>query len=503
MTITTALLYTRVSTDEQATHGLSLPVQLAECRQYVLRQPDWAIGHEYSDVLSGSKDSRRDYQALLAHVRELRGQGQRVAVVVAALDRFGRRVLERVRSREELKKLGVPTHSVREGGEVSDLVANILASVAEEETRRLAERVKATRAHLRATGWKPPGRAALGYRWREPTKEEKAAGAPSSVLDVDPMTADTIVEMFERAAQGQSIHRIQDWMHALPAALRGNLQLAVTVVSTMLRAPVYVARSDHGDADVLTRPLGRWPALISDELWLAVQQRLAGHQQFPNQATGRYLLTGFFRCPLCGFRVTGTRNYHALKYRCGRRDLGHQKCVWAIDVRTIDTPLLRAVEGLLRAVETIDHHALAEEWRNLGTPDDGERRQRVAALKREIATAKAQLLRATQLYVDGAIDAMSYELTRDRSQETIAGAETESARIGADVRPVLPDLRLVLRDLAAADTFRTAPIANQREVLKAILESVDVRYEVRPGKRTGRYHVTPRWTPLGAILARL
>ena len=46
-----------------------------------------------------------------------------MAVVVAALDRFGRSILERIRSREELKRLGVPTHSVREGGEgVSDLV---------------------------------------------------------------------------------------------------------------------------------------------------------------------------------------------------------------------------------------------------------------------------------------------------------------------------------------------------------------------------------------------
>src|SRR5258708_1971187 len=66
-------------------------------------------------------------------------------VVVVALDRFGRRMLERVRCREELKALGVTTHSVREGGEVSDLVANILASVAQEEVTRLGMRIKSTR----------------------------------------------------------------------------------------------------------------------------------------------------------------------------------------------------------------------------------------------------------------------------------------------------------------------------------------------------------------------
>ena len=56
-----------------------------------------------------------------------------MAVVVAALDRFGRHLLERVRCREELKSLGVETHSAREGGAVNDLTSNILASVARGE----------------------------------------------------------------------------------------------------------------------------------------------------------------------------------------------------------------------------------------------------------------------------------------------------------------------------------------------------------------------------------
>src|SRR5919199_1255145 len=135
-----AVIYTRVSSEEQANEGTSLDAQLAECRRYALRH-DFVIDREFTDVMSGRRDDRPRYQALLAHVRALRASGQSVVVVVAALDRFGRRMLERVRSREELKGLGVPTHSVREGGEVSDLVANILASVAQEEVARLGMRI--------------------------------------------------------------------------------------------------------------------------------------------------------------------------------------------------------------------------------------------------------------------------------------------------------------------------------------------------------------------------
>src|SRR3989440_1987805 len=124
------------------------------------------MGDEYQDVLKGTRDDRPAYQALLGEVRRLRAEGRQVAVVVAALDRFGRAILERVRSREELKGLGVPTHSVREGGEVSDLVANVLASVAQEEVRRLGERVSATWNHTTGLGWFMVGRAPWGYCWR-------------------------------------------------------------------------------------------------------------------------------------------------------------------------------------------------------------------------------------------------------------------------------------------------------------------------------------------------
>ncbi len=159
--MTTALVYTRVSSEEQARDGVSLDAQLAECRRYAA-QRGWVLGPEFQDVLSGKRDDRPAYLAMLAEARRLRAAGQPVSVVVFRLDRLGRRILERVRCREELKGLGVPVHSVREGGEVSDLVANILASVAEEESRALGERVAASIRHIADRGLVLPGADAVG-----------------------------------------------------------------------------------------------------------------------------------------------------------------------------------------------------------------------------------------------------------------------------------------------------------------------------------------------------
>src|SRR5688572_4579500 len=78
--ITTALIYTRVSSDEQAREGLSLPAQLDSTRRYAAEH-GWSLGAEFTDVMSGRRDDRPQYQSMLAEVRRLRSEGRSVAVV--------------------------------------------------------------------------------------------------------------------------------------------------------------------------------------------------------------------------------------------------------------------------------------------------------------------------------------------------------------------------------------------------------------------------------------
>src|SRR5262245_5565569 len=240
--LTVALLSTRVSKEDQAREGISLDVQLREGRQYVAHRPGWVIGGEYQDVMTGTRDDRPDYQRLLAEARRLRAEGQAAAVVVAALDRFGRKLLERVRSRDELKGLGVPVHSTREGGEVPDLVANVLAAVAQEETRRLGERTSAAKQHLIAAGWFPGGRAPWGYVLRDATPAERAEGAPLRVLDVDPLVAPYVVEAYRRLAAGATLRAVARWVFALPEPVRAGRMLTYPSIRRLLASPTYAGR---------------------------------------------------------------------------------------------------------------------------------------------------------------------------------------------------------------------------------------------------------------------
>ena len=85
---------------------------------------------------SGGKDDREQYQAMLAAA----AAGELDVVYVWKLDRLGRSVSERLRAWDALMAAGVRLVSTTEGAQEAKLVYTILAAVAEEERRLIAER---------------------------------------------------------------------------------------------------------------------------------------------------------------------------------------------------------------------------------------------------------------------------------------------------------------------------------------------------------------------------
>ncbi len=141
----TAYIYCRVSTDLQTTGG-----QAMELRR---RFPDAQI---ISEVASGAK-SRPMLRALVEQLK--RGD----QLIVAALDRLGRRTSEVLNLVEDLDRRGIVLISIREGVDYSTavgrLVTQILISVAEMERALISERTKAGLAAAKARG-RPGGRPA-------------------------------------------------------------------------------------------------------------------------------------------------------------------------------------------------------------------------------------------------------------------------------------------------------------------------------------------------------
>src|SRR5262249_48796717 len=140
------------------------------------------IGTEFTDVMSGKRDDRPSYRAMLDEVRRLRAEGRSVAAAVVRVDRLGRDLIEGAQTYRKLKQAGISVHTVREGGELPEMFVNLLLTLAQEESRRIGERVSDVRRHTVDVGWWPGGRPPWGCMTRDATPDERGQGSPKKVL---------------------------------------------------------------------------------------------------------------------------------------------------------------------------------------------------------------------------------------------------------------------------------------------------------------------------------
>lgn len=145
------VIYTRVSTAEQAREGLSLDVQRARCADYAR-----ALG---LDVHAAFEDAGRSGRSLdrpgvlqaLEAVRACEG-----ALLVYALDRLTRSVRDLGALLDEVQagafELVSVTDNLNTGSAAGRLVVNVLGSVAQWQREAGAERVADALAHARESG---------------------------------------------------------------------------------------------------------------------------------------------------------------------------------------------------------------------------------------------------------------------------------------------------------------------------------------------------------------
>jgi len=109
MTRRKVLLYTRVSTDEQARHGYSLDDQRRVLRDYTKRE-----GYEVIEEVADEGDSGANpYRAGLVKIRELAETGEIDLVLATKRNRFFRDLYYRRGFERDLKRLGVGLRAPR------------------------------------------------------------------------------------------------------------------------------------------------------------------------------------------------------------------------------------------------------------------------------------------------------------------------------------------------------------------------------------------------------
>ncbi len=244
--ITSAALYVRVSTDEQATSGLGLAAQLDRCTAQAIVK-GWAVAthHIYRDEgISGTlgPEKRPGLAGLLAAV----DAGAVQAVIVLDLSRLARSVKLVTSMIESFDQAGISFVSCKENFDTSTAMGRamlgIVAVFGQLERDLTSERtIAALGERDKQHGYKS-GRIPLGYV-RQPGQE---------VIEVDGQAATLVRQIFARRAAGASMQTIADELNSAGAAGRfGGTWYRSTVKAVLDNEPTYQGQRHH------------WPPLLA------------------------------------------------------------------------------------------------------------------------------------------------------------------------------------------------------------------------------------------------
>src|SRR5215211_7567670 len=161
-----AILYARVSTDEQARSGFSLAQQLEALRAYASRE-----GYEVLEEVSDPGQSGASLERPgMDRVRDLVVAGGISVVLAQDRDRFSREPAYTYLLQREFEEHGCALRSLNDRGEGStegDLTDGILDQLAKYERAKIAERTRRGMMRKAREGRVVVTRPAYGFRYNE------------------------------------------------------------------------------------------------------------------------------------------------------------------------------------------------------------------------------------------------------------------------------------------------------------------------------------------------
>ncbi len=453
-----AALYARVSTAGQAAEDRnSLDVQQAAYASLCAAQ-----GHDpvatYTDVESGRRSSRTEYQRMLRDARS----GAFDLLIVTFLDRFGRDQWEVMARLGELRTLGIEVVATEE--QVQEFIFAALAAYkADEESKRLSQRITLAMNNAASRG------VAL-------------SNAPYGYRRVD---GKNVIEPAE-AAVVRDVFRWYVDDNLGPVAIAGELNRrgvrppkakvwGGTTIAQMLDRVAYTGAVRWGE----TTTDGAFDPVIERTLFQRVQDRRERKRQLPGGRTqvSPYLLAGILRCGHCGGPMWGnmqskdTRggraHYHA--YICGRR--AQQKgCIhWNRHRRDdLERRVLRQLSDWTRA----DDDDYAEE----------ELQEALARVTDELGGVRRQLAENLDLYRDGAI--VSLPQLRDANaelDERRSGLEAHHAALEDDIVTTVEASTRAASTPARAEHLAKVVSALTPQQAKALLQEMVTEIVVYEG----------------------
>lgn len=391
--------YCRVSTD-QADQANSFAAQQRFFREYITRQPGWTISEIYADEgLSGTMaHSRPAFQRMLEDAHA----GAFSLLLSKEVSRFSRNLLDTIRYTRELKSIGVEVHFLTDGIRTMDpdaeLRLSIMASIAQEESRRTSQRVTWGQLRQMERGI-VFGPAPLGYRVKngELHIAEREAQLVRHIFEMYAVTQKSCREIAETLTREEG----RGWRPGTVQKILRNEKYVGDLTQRKSYTPDYLThekRRNRGEVPLITLRDHHEP-IVSRELWEVTQRRLTSARKSGEAVSHCYAFSGKIRCGECGAYFTAKKSKERRYWRC--------RCGIGRMLRDEDAHLM--LQSALENLQTEPFSAAAED---------------TDALQRQLLSLRAREQRIRDSYFDGVLSMEEYKELHHECRRQITALET-------------------------------------------------------------------------------
>ena len=449
-----AVLYARVSSKDQEREGFSIPAQVKLLRQYA-RDQGLTIVREFVDVETAKQAGRTGFGNMLALIK---AQPSCATILVEKTDRLYRNIRDWI----TVDDLDLSVHFVKENVVVSKdsrssekFMHGIKVLMAKNYVDNLSEEVKKGMREKAEQGhW--PSVAPIGY----------VNDLKTHRIDVDPVRAPLIAELFERYASGRySTSALAAHGHAIGLShARSGRRMMKGEIHRILQNPIYC-----GEFIWLgKRYHGSHQPLITREIFDQVQAVLhrKPRARYPKQ---QHAFMGLLTCARCGCSMTAEKKkgkyvyYRCTGYhgRCGNAYIREEQL--AVLLGTVLTPI---------QITPAIADDIAAALRASDTDGDQHHRERVRQLEQRHHAITAKLDRGYEDYASGRISADFWTRKSQEWEAELRGVTGERARCEQPRRHVAAGALQILELAKQAEfLYQTQAPPEQRRLLETVLSN--------------------------------
>ncbi len=412
-----AILYGRVSTDEQAAHGYSLRHQKEQLHRFCEIKKIEVVGY-FEDDASAKSFNRPEFKKLLQFLRANRRSVDMLLVV--KWDRFSRNTGDSYAMIRELEGLGVTVEAVEQPLDLGIpenklMLAFYLAQPEVENDRRSLNTRGGMRRAQHEGRW--VSGAPLGYSII-PGEHGKGALVPNE-------DAELIRRAFYQVSSTTTpieIIRKRMW--------KDGLRCSKSQFFRLLRQPAYIGKisiAAWGKEEAEIVP-GQHEAIVPEALFYEVQNILDKNVKRRSKnirLASRFPLRGTLICCKCGKPLTastskgngGSYSYYHCHRLCGER-YGLKKVEEALLNYIDEFQINPEVRMLYSQILTDVHQSQSK-----------QRRHNVARLEKQIEDYEERLTKATAKYVEDTLDRAAYERLRALHEGRLVELRSELAMV--------------------------------------------------------------------------